>query len=447
MVIAPNLAALSWISFVVASCVVPPTGSPTGPPTSPCPVEVVLIARCWRSAVLLLALAIVATMLPVGATAQQAEQRRLDQARSALARIATEIDAAEGAADAADAALDDAIATMREIEAVVNEVAADVERQRDAVRDAARRLEVVEADQEVLAAAFADRITRLYKQGPTATLEMLLASQAAEDAFARGTMLTRLTEGDQVDLERLAAAEVAVAAERGRLQIEQELLEGLLVEQQELLAEATQLRERRALVAAEAREQVADLERQHDDLEDEQERLEELIRQRQEEERQRRAAAREAEKRREAERAAAAAAAARAPSSTPRASSSSGFAWPICARVTSEYGPRWGRMHRGIDQGAATGTSIGASKAGTVIFANWQGGYGRLVLVDHHDGVVTAYAHMSAFSVGAGTSVSQGQTLGKVGSTGNSTGPHLHFETRVNGTAVNPRQYLSGSPC
>ena len=104
-------------------------------------------------------------------------------------------------------------------------------------------------------------------------------------------------------------------------------------------------------------------------------------------------------------------------------------------------------MHRGIDQGAATGTAIGASKAGTVIFANWQGGYGRLVLVDHHDGVVTAYAHMSSFSVGVGTSVSRGQTLGAVGSTGNSTGPHLHFETRVNGNAVNPRQYLSGSPC
>ena len=115
--------------------------------------------------------------------------------------------------------------------------------------------------------------------------------------------------------------------------------------------------------------------------------------------------------------------------------------------MTSEYGPRWGRMHQGIDQGASTGTPIGASKAGTVIFAGWQGGYGNLVLVDHHDGVVTAYAHMSSMSVSSGTSVDQGQQLGAVGSTGNSTGPHLHFETRVNGNAVNPRQYLSGSPC
>lgn len=104
-------------------------------------------------------------------------------------------------------------------------------------------------------------------------------------------------------------------------------------------------------------------------------------------------------------------------------------------------------MHQGIDQGASTGTPIGASKAGTVIFAGWQGGYGNLVLIDHNDGVVTAYAHQSRMAVGSGQSVSQGATIGYVGSTGNSTGPHLHFETRVNGNAVNPRQYLSGGPC
>lgn len=118
----------------------------------------------------------------------------------------------------------------------------------------------------------------------------------------------------------------------------------------------------------------------------------------------------------------------------------------MCAPVTSEYGPRWGRMHQGLDQGASSGATIGAAKAGTVIFAGLQGGYGNLVLIDH-GGVVTAYAHLSSMAISSGQSVSQGQTIGNVGSTGNSTGPHLHFETRVNGAAVNPRQYLSGSPC
>jgi murein DD-endopeptidase MepM/ murein hydrolase activator NlpD len=123
-----------------------------------------------------------------------------------------------------------------------------------------------------------------------------------------------------------------------------------------------------------------------------------------------------------------------------------GYSWPLCAPVTSEYGPRWGRMHRGIDLGAPTGTPIGAAKAGTVISAGWQGGYGRLLLIDHGDGVVTAYAHLSSFAVSSGQSVQRGQTVGRIGMTGNTTGPHLHLEFRVNGRAVNPRQYLSGRP-
>jgi len=104
-------------------------------------------------------------------------------------------------------------------------------------------------------------------------------------------------------------------------------------------------------------------------------------------------------------------------------------------------------MHRGIDLGGPTGTAIGAAKAGRVISAGWQGGYGRLLLIDHGDGVVTAYAHLSSFAVGSGQSVQRGQTVGRIGMSGNTTGPHLHLEFRVNGRAVNPRQYLSGSPC
>lgn len=119
----------------------------------------------------------------------------------------------------------------------------------------------------------------------------------------------------------------------------------------------------------------------------------------------------------------------------------------MCAPVTSEYGPRWGRMHRGIDLGAPVGTPIRSIRGGTVIFAGWQGGYGRMTLIDHGNGVVSAYAHQSRFAVGQGARVSSGQVIGYIGMTGSTTGPHLHLETRVGGSAVNPRQYLSGSPC
>jgi murein DD-endopeptidase MepM/ murein hydrolase activator NlpD len=122
--------------------------------------------------------------------------------------------------------------------------------------------------------------------------------------------------------------------------------------------------------------------------------------------------------------------------------SAAGFIWPVNGAVVSGFGMRWGRMHEGIDITASTGTPIVAAAAGTVIHAGWLGGYGNLVVVDHGNGLATAYAHASVILVGLGQSVSQGQTLSLVGSTGNSSGPHLHFEVRVNGIAVDPLLYL-----
>jgi septal ring factor EnvC (AmiA/AmiB activator) len=413
-----------------------------------------------RALSLLVAIVLAAAVLPTVAGAQQAEQAQLQQARERLAQLSREIDAASQEAATAEAELADADAKLREVEAVVNEVAAAVDRQRGAVREAEDRLAAVEAEAAEVAAAFADRASRMFKEGPNLPFETLLSSGGAEDAMTRTSYLRVITQADRVNIDSLDAAETAVTAQRARLLEEQERLEQMLAEQEELLEEVQRLRESRALAAAEAREQVRQLETEHDDLEEDQARLESLIRQKQAE------ARREAERRAAEERAAARRAAeeqqqqqqqqqqaARQTTSSGGggggggASSSSGYAWPLCAPVTSEYGPRWGRMHRGIDQGASTGTPIGASKAGTVIFAGWQGGYGNLTLIDHGDGVVTAYAHQSRFAAGSGARVSQGQTIGFVGNTGNSTGPHLHFETRVNGSAVNPRQYLPGSPC
>jgi murein DD-endopeptidase MepM/ murein hydrolase activator NlpD len=98
-------------------------------------------------------------------------------------------------------------------------------------------------------------------------------------------------------------------------------------------------------------------------------------------------------------------------------------------------------MHEGIDISAPAGTTIRAVAAGTVIHAGWMGGYGNLTIVDHGNGLATAYAHQSAIYVGGG-SVSQGTALGAVGCTGSCTGNHLHFEVRVNGNAVDPMGYL-----
>jgi len=121
--------------------------------------------------------------------------------------------------------------------------------------------------------------------------------------------------------------------------------------------------------------------------------------------------------------------------------SASGLIWPVSGPITSGFGWRWGRMHEGIDIGAACGTPIHAAASGTVIYSGWMSGYGNFVVIDHGNGLATAYAHQSAIYVSGG-SVSQGQVIGAVGSTGHSTGCHLHFEVRVNGTPVNPLNYL-----
>jgi murein DD-endopeptidase MepM/ murein hydrolase activator NlpD len=122
--------------------------------------------------------------------------------------------------------------------------------------------------------------------------------------------------------------------------------------------------------------------------------------------------------------------------------SDAGFIWPVNGAVVSGFGMRWGRLHEGIDITAPTGAPIWAAAAGTVIHAGWLGGYGNLVVVDHGNGLATAYAHASVILVALGQEVAQGETLSLVGSTGDSSGPHLHFEVRVNGIAVDPLLYL-----
>jgi murein DD-endopeptidase MepM/ murein hydrolase activator NlpD len=122
--------------------------------------------------------------------------------------------------------------------------------------------------------------------------------------------------------------------------------------------------------------------------------------------------------------------------------SASGFIWPVSGAVVSPFGMRWGRMHEGIDIAAGSGTPIAAAASGTVISVGYMGGYGNLVVVDHGGGLATAYAHLSGYAVGSGQSVSQGQVVGYVGCTGHCYGPHLHFEVRVNGAAVDPLGYL-----
>lgn len=116
--------------------------------------------------------------------------------------------------------------------------------------------------------------------------------------------------------------------------------------------------------------------------------------------------------------------------------------WPTEGKINSDYGRRWGRKHTGLDIDGNKGEPIGAAADGRVISAGWDGGYGKAVVISHGNGLVTKYAHMSQIEVKTGQRVSRGDLIGLVGSTGNSTGPHVHFEVFVDGDLRNPMGFL-----
>jgi murein DD-endopeptidase MepM/ murein hydrolase activator NlpD len=281
-----------------------------------------------------------------------------------------------------------------------------------------------------------ERLVELYQNEETDAFEILLQVQSLADIVDQLEYFESIGRQDQALAEQIQTLrdELRIAREETRLTkaevgaatralaektAEQVAARAELVAQQEALA-AARANRRSMLVSVRAD--------RHEAQEDVQ--------------------AMQAESARLAERIRAAAAAAAASSggssggSSGEGSSSSGLIWPVNGVLTSGFGPRWGRMHEGIDIGAPSGTPIRAAAAGRIIYASYNsGGYGNLTIIDHGNGLSTAYAHQSAIYVSGG-SVSQGTVIGAVGSTGSSTGPHLHFEVRVNGSPVDPLGYL-----
>jgi murein DD-endopeptidase MepM/ murein hydrolase activator NlpD len=123
--------------------------------------------------------------------------------------------------------------------------------------------------------------------------------------------------------------------------------------------------------------------------------------------------------------------------------------WPVNGRLMGSFGERAdpfsgeGEFHKGVDISAPTGTPVRVTADGVVTFAEWSGGYGRLVIVDHGGGIQTYYAHLSRFIAYVGQGVRRADVVGEVGSTGRVTAPHLHYEVRVAGAPVNPYRYLA----
>ena len=269
-----------------------------------------------------------------------------------------------------------------------------------------------------------ERLVQIYENGEPSTIEIVLGAQSLKDVLDRLDYMGSIATQDQAIVTQVGAGRVRVRAARVRTR----RLQQSVASSTRVIAYRTQqvraLRDeldgrRRSLAGARSDSKNALAEAQANE--------------------------REWVAEANALQAASASVSSTITSQSPASSSppsSSGLIWPVSGPITSPFGMRWGSLHPGIDIGVGMGTPIRAAASGRVISASYAGGYGNLVVIDHGNGLATAYAHQSSMAVSSGQQVSQGQVIGYVGSTGFSTGPHLHFEVRVNGSPVDPMGYL-----
>jgi murein DD-endopeptidase MepM/ murein hydrolase activator NlpD len=287
--------------------------------------------------------------------------------------------------------------------------------------------------QEALAVRrLSERLVALYEHGEPNVWEVIFSADSLGDLLDKVEYLRQIAEADERVAASVTASRRALVAERRqtavarkRVRQAKQVLAVRVRQARELKAELEAGRASLLQERGQRREALAKLTAQEGDDVGEMEALQTASAQLG-------AAIRAAEAR----------ASAGSSQAEPMHRSSSGFMWPVNGPVTSPFGWRWGRMHEGIDIGVGYGTPIRAAASGRVIYAGWMSGYGNLVAIDHGGGLSTAYGHQSQLAVSYGQDVSQGQVIGYVGSTGHSTGPHLHFEVRVNGSPVDPLGYL-----
>ena len=340
---------------------------------------------------------------------------------SQLSAVVAELGDAQSAVDTAAASLSALESELASAQTRLVELTALLERQ-------TRRLERLQAEHRKAVAILEARVRAAYIDEPPDVISFLVSASTFDEIIDSVELVSRIGRQDQRIARQVERARTRAAAERKATIGTKRLQAATVSVMSARTAEARVVRDRLAV----DRDRLATVESlKSSALSDTRESREEYLR---EVEALAAQSAELASRIRDAQQ--------DSGSSGTGQPSAAGLVWPCDGVVVSGFGMRWGRMHEGIDVGCAYGTSNRAAAAGTVIYSGWLGGYGNLVVVDHGNGLSTAYAHASSLLVGVGQSVAQGETVSLVGSTGNSSGPHLHFEVRVNGEAVDPLWYL-----
>jgi len=290
----------------------------------------------------------------------------------------------------------------------------------------AKEIERLEGEVEIAREKLAARVVAAYKTGDVGMIEQLAGAGSLGDLFEREEALAQVVGLDDRVIDRIADAERAVRIKRARnVELRRSIredIEELDADRASVDGERAKAQAARDAVAAKRAERDAALSKlkareeslgDHlDDLEEDSKMLQQVIE-------------------------------TGTVSFTPGSGGpSSGMIWPVSGPVVSPFGPRWGRLHAGLDIAISAGNPIHAAASGVVIYASWMSGYGNMVLIQHSDSLVTGYAHQSRILTSVGQPVGQGQVIGLVGCTGHCFGDHVHFETRVGGQAVDPMQFL-----
>lgn len=300
--------------------------------------------------------------------------------------------------------------------AALHRTQAELRRERARLTRLRRRLAEVRT-------TLADRLVEQYKSGRPDLATIVLDADGMEAVLERGAYLQRLAAQDRKILAIVGSAQAqARATERrlDRLERTQEQITERVKARRDQIADlrrnvegaetsARQARQAKRTLLSQVKERRADLEEDLDAMRAQQAKISGTL---------------------------------TAPGAAPVKKGSGRLIYPINGTFTSSFGPRWGRLHAGIDVAIPIGTPLRAADGGRVAIAGPVSGYGNYTCIQHSASMSTCYAHQDSIAVAVGQTVTQGQIIGRTGNTGRSTGPHLHFEVRINGTPVNPMNYL-----
>jgi murein DD-endopeptidase MepM/ murein hydrolase activator NlpD len=371
-------------------------------------------------------------LLPLPGRSEPPLSKRIEEKRAQIAKVraregvltttiqrySTRIDTLQGEIRATERQLDRAQASLDRQQAELLEVRNRLEAARD-------RLERLRSQLATARKVLAARLVEIYKADAPDALTVVLEADGFGDLLERAEFLDRISDQDREVTERVRglrdkAREQAISlAELERR--EQAIAEQLLHQRDVIAAVESQLvssRDELAAARADKRRALAQVRDTRSSLEGDLRAL-------------------EAEQARVQ-----AALVARQAGAGPIRQGSGALIWPVNGPVVSPFGMRWGRLHAGVDIAVPAGTAIRAADSGRVVMMGWVGGYGNYTCIQHTGSLSTCYAHQSSFSTSNGASVSKGQVIGSVGCTGHCFGDHLHFETRVNGSPVDPMGYL-----